>query len=108
MGSFYGVFGISGQVKIFMGSHGVNEACREALGRLVRWLADKFFQTPSEGAQNVLAALQAAHEAQAKGESEEVALYWHCGQPQRPSEASLHPGLGAALWRASEAAVKEF
>ncbi|CAJ1402246.1 unnamed protein product [Effrenium voratum] len=80
----------------------------EALGRLVRWLADKFFQTPSEGAQNVLAALQAAHEAQAKGESEEVALYWHCGQPQRPSEASLHPGLGAALWRASEAAVKEF
>jgi len=86
-------------------------------------LARACFHTPDEGAAHILAAMAeaetgrrrsiaaaAAADVSSKASTEEESspppLYWHCGRPQRPSAASEDPLLGAALWRASEAACK--
>lgn len=74
-------------------------ALREPLGTVAR----RFFQSPEQGGQHVLAGVAVAL-AWHRGE-DLPPMYWHEGQPQEPSAAAAHPGLSAALWRASSAVV---
>eukprot|EP00933_Yihiella_yeosuensis_P071585 TRINITY_DN79792_c0_g1_i1.p1 TRINITY_DN79792_c0_g1~~TRINITY_DN79792_c0_g1_i1.p1 ORF type:complete len:406 (+),score=65.69 TRINITY_DN79792_c0_g1_i1:94-1311(+) len=74
-------------------------------------VSGKVFQTPSEGAAHVLSAIFAALSCNdlSKASLDEslraCPLYWHCGEPVRPSAAAEDAELSLALWKASEAVV---
>ena len=86
---------------------GIFRSVPEPLGQVLRWLADKSFQRPQEGAQHILNAISATQEAQRNEEMKGFPLYWHCSKPQDPSKAAMDQSLAAALWRSSEVAVKK-
>ena len=93
---------------------GIFSSVPAPLGKALSWCAERLFQTPQEGAGHILQAIAAAHAAQearaavsAKGGEVnlELPLYWHCGQPQEPSQAAMNEDLAKALWHASEQAA---
>lgn len=86
---------------------GIFRAVPEPLGHVLRWFADKSFQTPQEGARHILAAISAAQEAHGERSEKDFPLYWHCSKPEVPSKAAMDQELAAALWRSSEVAVKK-
>ena len=83
---------------------GIFASVPEPLSKALCWCAEKLFQTPHEGAGHILRTIAAVQSAQE--EAVDLPMYWHCGEPQQPSAAALNEDLAAALWRASERAVR--
>lgn len=61
------------------------------------------FQTSEEGASHILHGVTVALDSAANDTP--PPLYWHCGEPQRPSFAAEDLDIARAVWRSSEAFV---